>query len=190
MTDPKQAPVSLEEMAHAFEEEAGPVDLSPYALEDWATFALFWGMALCVFLQFFTRYALNDSFTWTEEIAANLLVMVVFLGSVLCLRLRRHIAVDLIFRLIPPRAARWLGVFVDLVVAGFLGYMTWLIWRYVSIVGGERMVTVNFPRGVVYYTVFAAFVLMFLRAVQNLGKDLIFGTSGPSDPGGPASEGR
>ena len=26
-------------------------------------------MALCVFLQFFTRYVLNDSYAWTEEIA-------------------------------------------------------------------------------------------------------------------------
>ena len=39
-------------------------------------------MALCVFLQFFTRYVLNNSLAWTEEIAINCLVVVVFLGSV------------------------------------------------------------------------------------------------------------
>jgi hypothetical protein len=37
--------------------------------EDWVAIVLFWGLALIVFLQFFTRYILNDSFAWTEEIA-------------------------------------------------------------------------------------------------------------------------
>ena len=37
--------------------------------EDWMAFVLFWGLAFIVFLQFFTRYILNDSLSWTEEIA-------------------------------------------------------------------------------------------------------------------------
>ena len=46
------------------------------------------------------------------------------------------------------------------------------MWRYIDIVGSERMVTVDLPRGFVFYTVFVAFVLMLLRAVQNFVKDL------------------
>ncbi|MNT67194.1 hypothetical protein D3C72_2053170 [compost metagenome] len=34
------------------------------------------------------------------------------------------------------------------------------------------MVTVDLPRGSVFYTVLAAFALMFLRSVQNLVKDM------------------
>ena len=37
--------------------------------EDWIAFVLFWALAFIVFLQFFTRYVLNDSLAWTEEIA-------------------------------------------------------------------------------------------------------------------------
>jgi TRAP-type C4-dicarboxylate transport system permease small subunit len=37
--------------------------------EDWLAFAIFWALAAIVFLQFFTRYVLNDSVAWTEEIA-------------------------------------------------------------------------------------------------------------------------
>jgi TRAP-type C4-dicarboxylate transport system permease small subunit len=172
MTDPKHAPISVDEMAHAFEEETGPADLSRYAVEDWLTLAIFWGMALCVFLQFFTRYALNNSLAWTEEIAANCLVVIVFLGSVMCVRMCRHIQVDLIYRLMSKRSGRLLQGFVDLVVIGFFAYTTWLMWRYVAVVGSERMVTVDLPRGIVFYTVLAAFALMFLRAVQNLVKDM------------------
>lgn len=172
MTEHPHAPIPVEEMAHAFEEDAAPVDLSPYAIEDWITLIVFWGMGLSVFLQFFTRYVLNDSFAWTEEIAANCLVVVVFLGSVMCVRTMRHIEVDLIYRFLPPRTVRPLQLLVDLVGIAFFAYITWLMWRYLEIVGEERMVTVDLPRGYVFYTVFAAFALMFLRAVHNLIKDL------------------
>ena len=172
MTDQKHAPISVDEMAHAFEDETGPADLSRYAIEDWLTLAIFWGMAACVFLQFFTRYALNNSLAWTEEIAANCLVVIVFLGSVMCVRMCRHIQVDLLYRLMSKRAARVLQGAVDLSVIGFFAYLTWLMWRYVAVVGAERMVTVDLPRGIVFYTVLAAFALMFLRAVQNFVKDM------------------
>ena len=36
-----------------------------------------------------------------------------------------------------------------------------------------RMVTVNLPRGYVFYTVFVAFALMLARSVQNFVKDMI-----------------
>ncbi|GEO84839.1 MULTISPECIES: TRAP transporter small permease [Alphaproteobacteria] len=172
MTDPQHTPSSVDELAHAFEDDAGPVDLTRYAIEDWLTLAIFWGMAFCVFLQFFTRYALNNSLAWTEEIAANCLVVIVFLGSVMCVRMCRHIQVDILYRLISKRGACLLQGLVDLIVIGFFAYMTWLMWRYVAVVGSERMVTVDLPRGVVFYTVLAAFALMFLRALQNLIKDM------------------
>lgn len=172
MTEHPHAPISVEEMAHAFEEEAAPVDLSHHAIEDWVTLAVFWGMGLSVFLQFFTRYVLNNSFSWTEEIAANCLVVVVFMGSVMCVRTMRHIQVDLLYRFLPTRAVRVLETVVDIISIAFFAYMSWLMWRYLEIVGGERMVTVDLPRGIVFYTVFAAFALMFARSVHNLVKDL------------------
>ena len=55
---------------------------------------------------------------------------------------------------------------VSLITIGFFAYMTWLFWRYVAIVGNERMVTVNLPRGIVFYAVLAAFALMLIRAIQ------------------------
>jgi TRAP-type C4-dicarboxylate transport system permease small subunit len=99
--------ITAEEIAHTFEEEAPKApDLSVYAFEDWLALAIFWIMALCVFLQFFTRYVLNDSYAWTEEIATYCLIGVVFIGSSMCVRLSRHIQVDLIFRYLPHSGGR------------------------------------------------------------------------------------
>ena len=166
MAEEVHTPITAEEIAQVFEEEEAPVDLSVYSVEDWVTLAVFWGMALCVFLQFFTRYVLNNSLAWTEEIAINCLVVVVFLGSVWCVRRSRHIQVDVLYHYLPRGVARVLSIFVDLVRIGFFAYGSLLLWRYVGIVASERMVTVDLPRSIVFYSVFAAFVLMLLRSVQ------------------------
>jgi len=169
--------ITAEEIAQVFDEEPPPADLSVYALEDWVTMAVFWGMALCVFLQFFTRYVLNDSFAWTEEIAINCLVVVVFLGSVMCTRMTRHIHVDMLYRYLPARVGRVLALAVSLISIGFFAYMSWLLWRYAGIVHRERMVTIDLPRNIVFYTVFASFFLMMLRQVQVFFADLRRGYS-------------
>jgi TRAP-type C4-dicarboxylate transport system permease small subunit len=158
--------VTAEELAHAFEEEAVPVDLSHHGWEDWVTLALFWVMVICVFLQFFTRYVLNNSLAWTEEIAINALIVVVFLGAAMCVRTTRHIHVDVLYHYLPASAGRGMALLVDIIRIGFFAYASWLMWRYVAIVHTERMTTVNLPRSWFFYLVLAGFVLMFLRSVQ------------------------
>ena len=159
-------PVTPEEIAHAFEEEAPDADLSRYAAEDWLTLIVFWGMTVCVFLQFFTRYVLNNSLAWTEEIAINCLVVVVFMGSVMCVRMSRHIQVDVLYHYLSEGWARRLAIGVDVVRIGFFAYTSYLMFRYVRIVARERMVTIDLPRSIIFWAVFAAFVLMLLRSIQ------------------------
>lgn len=158
--------VTPEELAHTFDEAPVDVDLKVYAPEDWVTMALFWLMAGCVFLQFFTRYVLNDSYAWTEEVAVNCLIGVVFLGSVMCVRMSRHIQVDVLYHYLPARLTRIMATVVDIARIAFFAYGSWLMWRYLEIVGEEEMVTVELPRNIVFYSVFAAFVLMLARSIQ------------------------
>jgi TRAP-type C4-dicarboxylate transport system permease small subunit len=125
-------------------------------------------LVVCVFLQFFTRYVLNNSLAWTEEIAINALVVVVFMGAAMCVRTSRHIHVDVLYHYLPAVAGKYLSLAVDIIRVGFFAYASWLMWRYVLIVADERMTTVNLPRNWFFYLVFAAFVLMLLRSVQVL----------------------
>jgi TRAP-type C4-dicarboxylate transport system permease small subunit len=159
-------PVTSEEIAHTVDDVPHVVDFSRYAPEDWGTLAVFWLMVGCVIAQFFTRYVLNDSLAWTEEIAIYCLVVVVFLGSVMCVRQSRHIQVDFLYRYLPPAAGRALSTLIDLIRIGFLGYATWLVYEYASIISDEMMVTVDLPKSIVFYAVIAAFALMTVRAIQ------------------------
>jgi TRAP-type C4-dicarboxylate transport system permease small subunit len=158
---------TADEIAHTFEEgEPVTADLSPYAAEDWLALAIFWIMALCVFLQFFTRYALNDSYAWTEEIATYCLIAVVFVGSAMCVRMSRHIQVDLLFRYLPHLPARALSTVIDVIRIAFLTYVIRLVWVFIDVIGDERMTTIKFPKKYVYYLVLFGFVLMSARAMQ------------------------
>ena len=42
-----------------------------YAVEDYLALLVFWTLAAVVLAQFFSRYALNSSIVWTEEVAAT-----------------------------------------------------------------------------------------------------------------------
>jgi TRAP-type C4-dicarboxylate transport system permease small subunit len=159
-------PITGEELAQTFEAETPEVELSGYALEDWVTFALFWVMALAVFLQFFTRYVLNDSFAWTEEIATYCLVVIVFIGSAMCVRLNRHIQVDLLYRFLPRAPARALATAIDLIRTVFVAYMAYLVWTFMDIISGEEMTTIRVPKNLFYACVFVGFLLMFVRSIQ------------------------
>ncbi|OYU48480.1 MAG: TRAP transporter permease DctQ [Rhizobiales bacterium PAR1] len=180
---PAHTPITNEEIAKTFDEEIAPVDLSGHGPEDWVTLILFWGMCLCVFLQFFTRYVLNDSYAWTEEVAVYCLVAIVFLGSAMCVRMSRHIHVDFLYRYLPPKGGRLFATFVDIVRIVVFGYLSVLVWRYSDIIHDERMTTINFPKMPLFMAVFVAFVLMTLRSIQVAYRDLRNGYSILERPG-------
>src|SRR5205085_463762 len=77
--------------AGEFEIHDEAIDLRRYRLEDWLALALFWVLGTIIFYQFFTRYALNDSAAWTEEIARYFLIATVFVGAAICVRKNNHI---------------------------------------------------------------------------------------------------
>jgi hypothetical protein len=70
-------------------------------IEAWAALASSGLLGLTVFYQFFTRYVLNDSAAWTEEIARYLLIATVFVGASIGVAKNNHIQVDFFYRYMP-----------------------------------------------------------------------------------------
>lgn len=151
--------------AGEFEVHDEAVDLSPYRLEDWLAFAFFWALALVIFYQFFTRYALNDSASWTEEIARYLLIAVAFIGAAVNVRKNNHVQVDFFYRFLPRAVNRAMSTAVDVLRIAFLAYCVWLTYLLMTKIGGQRMAIVDLPMGLVYGCVAAGFALMAYRAV-------------------------
>ena len=161
----------MEEQEHVMN-EAGEfdvhdeaVDLSPYRFEDWTALALFWILAVVIFYQFFTRYALNDSASWTEEIARYLLIAVAFVGAAINVRKNNHVQVDFFYRLLPAKVNRVMSTLVDVLRILFLAYCVWLTIQLMGKIGSQRMAIVDLPMGIVYGFVAAGFALMAWRGI-------------------------
>jgi len=157
--------------------EDPPVDLRDYRIEDWVAFALFWALAVVVFLQFFTRYVINDSLAWTEEIARYLLTMVAYLGGAIAVRKFTHIHVEFLYVYLPRRIALALSVVVDLARIAFLGMAVYLGWIVTEIMQTQRMVIIDWPMSIVFGACTLGLAVMCVRAVQVAVRNWRSGTS-------------
>ena len=150
--------------------------------EDWLAFVIFWSLALIVFLQFFTRYVLNDSLSWTEEIARYGLMWLAFIGGAVVTRKKSHIAVELLSNLMAPGPLRsTLLAFVDLIKLGFLGLLAWLSWTITDRMGVQRMTVFDLPMSYVYGGVAFGCIGMFVRQAINVWRNAQIGWSRPDD---------
>ena len=143
-----------------------PVDLSGYSFEAWIAFGFFWLLAFNVFYQFFTRYVLNSSASWTEEIARYLLICMVFVGAAALVRLNRHIHVDLFYRMMRPGHARALSTVVDVARVVFFAYAVVLTLQMMGKMGNYKMTIIDLPMNLVYGICAFGFLCAAGRAVE------------------------
>jgi TRAP-type transport system small permease protein len=147
---------------HAVDEA---IDLSHTPFEAWAALLLFWALGGVVFTQFFTRYALNDSAAWTEEIARYLLIGVVFVGASIGVAKNNHIQVDLLYRWLPARVGRVMAIAVDVIRIAFYAAMSVYTVQMMQKMGSYQMTIVDLPMNIVYSVVLFGFAAMAVRSV-------------------------
>jgi TRAP-type transport system small permease protein len=149
-----------------FHVEDAPIDLGEYLVEDWASLAFFWLLGLNVFYQFFTRYVMNDSAAWTEEIARYLLICTVFMGVAAAVRRTRHIHVDFLYRLIPSGAGRAMSTLVDIGRIVFFVVAVGLTVQMMSRMGSLQMTIIDLPMNLIYGVCAIGFAAAAVRSVQ------------------------
>ena len=153
---------------HLEEAPDPPFEWGEFGLEDWPAFLIFWGLTVIVFLQFFTRYVLNDSFGWTEEAARYFLIGTTFVGGAMVCRRRAHIAVEYLHTRLSRDTSRTLMIAVDALVIAFLGYLCWIGWRMITLMTPQKMAVIDLSMSWLYWVVFIGLVLMILRTAQSL----------------------
>jgi TRAP-type C4-dicarboxylate transport system permease small subunit len=143
-----------------------PVDLSETSVEGWVALGLFWLLGATVAYQFITRYALNDSAAWTEEIARYLLVGTVFVGASVGVVRNNHIQVDFIYRYLPQRVGRVLSLTVDGLRVASFATLAVLMAQMMARIGSDPMTVVALPMNVVYGVIELALLAMTWRAAR------------------------
>ena len=86
-------------------------------------------MMLLTFVDVVARYVLNRPVRGAFEVTELLLLVLIFAGLPLVSFTNEHALMDFIDRLLGPRGQSWLERGVQLVNAGFMFLLTWLVWR-------------------------------------------------------------
>lgn len=146
---------------HFEDEDLGPPEIK---LVDLPGLIALWGLSIIVFLQFFTRYVLNDSLAWTEEIARYVLILVAFFGAITVTRKGSHIFLEFFYRYLPASFAKWLAVAMELLSFAFYGYMSY-VGVLLALKTKTKMASAEIPKSLLYWSVAAALAVMAIYSL-------------------------
>ena len=132
----------------AFEHQK--TDISDINWIDAPALVMFWLLAIVVFLQFFTRYVLNNSLAWTEETARYFLILVTFLGSISAMRRGSHITLEFFIRFLPARIGKIVVIVSQFISLVFLAAMTW-IGVELTQKTRQKMLSLPVPKSWIYW---------------------------------------
>ena len=110
-------------------------------------------LVIDVVWQVFTRFAMPQPSSFTDELARFLLIWVGLLGSAYAVGQRMHLAIDLISERLTPRRRQAMGIVIELTVLSFaVGVLLVGGWELVSLtlLLGQTSAALGVPLGYVY----------------------------------------
>jgi TRAP-type C4-dicarboxylate transport system permease small subunit len=147
---------------------------------DGLTISLLLVLLLVVGLQIFSRYVLNHSLFWSEELARYLFIYLVFLGSAIVLRQRRHIQVSFFMERLPPPLRRFVSILVDLLLLAFAGTVCWQSIKLAMLVWTVPTAAMLVPWTFVYLGILLGMAAMVVGVLGRLWAHLTGGTEEPA----------
>ena len=140
----------------------------------YAVAVLLVAMSLIVFGNVVSRYFLNTTWGWYEEVSRFLLIWIVFLGAVVSLIRGDHLSIDLLSIVFSPRICRAFAILTDLLVLAALAVMCKGAWDMAidSLQSGWVASSVPIPYGWVYMIGPVSAALMFVQMLIKITGDV------------------
>jgi len=135
--------------------------------------SIFLILFIILFVQFFSRYVLNDSPVWTEEIARYLLAILAFVGGISCVRNNSHIYLEFIFRMVSSKIGKIFIITSSVLSVFFYFYSSYLAMVLSDKISFQRMISMDLPKNIVYYVIAACLFIMGLYSLIRLIKAVI-----------------
>lgn len=138
-------------------------------------------MVVLMLWQVFTRYVLSTPALFTEETLRFMMIWTALLGTAYCFGTQKHLALELLPSMCPPRARRLLGIVNALITIGFAVITMFFGGLRASNSAMEQYSPImQIPIGLVYLVLpISAVLIVVLLAIEIVG--LITGT-GQTDP--------
>lgn len=121
-------------------------------------------LTVSVFLQVLVRFVFKVPFPWTEEVARIAFVYSIYLGAILGMKEKSHIAVDVVLLTVPRGVRRLMEAVIFLAVGLFLVFMTWQGVNLVMATGTQLTPVMQLPIRYIFIIIPAsgAFMLLYL----------------------------
>lgn len=140
--------------------------LSKYCLM--AAVVMLIGIILCVQYQVVGRYVFNDTPTWAEGLALQLVLYVTALGVAVGVRDAGHIGLESLVALLPEAMRLKLEVLIHALVALFGGIMAWNGWIWTKLKWSELDPMLHLPVGIDYLSLVIAGALIVLFSFEHI----------------------
>ncbi|REG85637.1 TRAP transporter small permease [Marinomonas pollencensis] len=118
-------------------------------------------------LQVFRRYALDNSSTWTEEVARLLLVWLTFLAAAAATRDESHLAVDILINRLPNTLKHAFRCVVNLLIASVGVVLCWKGVIIVELAMPDHSTSLGFSRALFYLPAVAGGALIIFYSLVN-----------------------
>ncbi|WAC72002.1 TRAP transporter small permease [Roseateles sp. SL47] len=126
------------------------------------------GIIVAVQVQVVGRYLFNNTPTWAEGLALQLVLYVTALGVAVGVRDAGHIGLESLAVLLPEAWRQRLELLIHALVAAFGALMTWSGWTWTRLKWDELDPMLGVPVGLDYLALVIAGVLIVLFSIEHI----------------------
>lgn len=142
--------------------------------EKYIMFALLMVMVVVVFLQVFMRYVMDNSLSWSEELARYCFIWLIYVGISYGVKRRRHISVDALLLLFKGKAKLYISMLANILFLVFCVFVVYYASGIASqlLAYGQTTPALKIPTGIVYAAPPVGLGLAGIRLIQNIIIDI------------------
>lgn len=130
--------------------------------------AMLIAIIVCVQYQVVGRYVFNDTPTWAEGLALQLVLYVTALGVAVGVRDAGHIGLDSLLVLLPDALRLKAEVLIHALTALFGGIMAWSGWTWTTLKWSDIKPMMGVPVGLDYLALVVAGLLIVLFSIEHI----------------------
>jgi len=137
-------------------------------------------VCICIFslvlisavVQVFTRYVMNSSLSWTEEVARFGFIWLTMLGASITLKNHSHASISIILDHMPKKIRKVVSIFIDLLILFFCVIMTTQGVKLAILTKNQPSPAIHIPMAYIYISVSIGGLSMLFHTLWDLYKHI------------------
>lgn len=128
---------------------------------------------LLIFVQVIFRYVLNDSITWSEELARYIFIWMIWLGTSVSMKQKEHIRMDMLMNAVHGKGKLVLDLVSGIIMLAFCIFLVKYGWDLVASMmsRGNKSVALRLPMWIVYSSLPFSQLIVALRLIGSIVSD-------------------